>query len=139
MRRVPVSLLALAALAAGANAQQPDAMIADAAALAPAGDTAAQVAFAYADRNADLIVSWEEYRNRALRLFGHLDANDDRILQIAELRILAGPSAPAAPFDVDLATYNAAVRKHFDDGDKNRDGALTPVEWHDVVRPSKLF
>lgn len=134
-------LLALTAASAAA-AQAPatvDPMANDAAALAPAGDAAAQVAFAYADRNADIVVSWEEYRNRAMRLFANVDANNDAVLQIAELQALGGSSAPPAPFDVSAATFNAAARKAFDDADKNGDGALTPAEWRNVVRPSKLF
>jgi hypothetical protein len=31
------------------------------------------------------------------------------------------------------------MRKLFDTGDKNGDGALTPAEWHDTVRPSRAF
>jgi hypothetical protein len=31
------------------------------------------------------------------------------------------------------------MRKLFDTGDKNKDGALTPAEWHDTVRPSRAF
>jgi hypothetical protein len=127
-------------LAAIPAASQPvDPLANNAAALAAAGDTASQVAFAYADRNADLLVSWEEYRNRALRLFTHVDTNEDGVMQIAELAALAGPSAPAAPFDVSAGTFNAAARKAFDDADKDNNGALTPAEWAKVLRPSKLF
>jgi hypothetical protein len=128
-------------LPAVAIAQTPpvDPMASDAAILAPAGDTAQQVAFAYADRNEDAVVSWEEYRNRAMRMFHHLDANDDDVLQIAEIREMAGPEAPAAPFDINAGVFNAAMRKAFDQGDKNGDGALTPAEWRDTVRPSRLF
>jgi len=130
-------LLLAAPVAAQGIANDP--MANNAAGLAPAGDTASQVAFAYADRDEDLTVSWEEYRNRAMRLFGHVDANGDGILQIAELQALAGPSAPKPEADISGPTYNAAMRKLFDTGDKNLDGALTPVEWHDTVRPSRAF
>jgi hypothetical protein len=135
--------LALAGLMAMAAAQPPasgaDPLADNGRALIPAGDTVSQVAFAYADRNEDALVSFEEYRNRAMRLFGRVDTNGDGTLQIAELQALGGPDAPAAPFDVSIATFNAALRKQFDLGDKDGDGALTPTEWHDVVRPSKLF
>lgn len=131
-------LLALAAPAV-AQSLSNDPMANNAAGLAPAGDTASQVAFAYADRDEDLTISWEEYRNRAMRLFGHVDANNDSILQIAELQALAGPSAPAPEHDITSGTFNAAMRKLFDSGDKNSDGALTPAEWHDTVRPSRAF
>jgi hypothetical protein len=133
---------AIAALGeATASAQTPavDPMARDAAILAPAGDTAQQVAFAYADRNEDAVVSWEEYRNRGMRMFHHVDANDDDVLQVAEIRQMAGPDAPAAPFDISATVFNAALRKAFDQGDKNDDGALTPAEWRDTVRPSLLF
>lgn len=134
-------MLALLAGADAAAAQTPavDPMANDAAILAPAGDTAQQVAFAYADRNEDAIVSWEEYRNRGMRMFHHVDTNKDDVLQVAELRALAGPDAPAAPYDITAPTFNAAMRKTFDQGDKNLDGALTPAEWRDTVRPSRLF
>lgn len=130
-------LLAVATPATAQLANDP--MANNAAGLAPAGDTASQVAFAYADRDEDLTISWEEYRNRAMRLFGHVDANSDGILQIAELQALAGPSAPKPEHDIDAGTFNAAMRKLFDSGDKNKDGALTPAEWHDTVRPSRAF
>lgn len=130
----------LAATAVPATAQLAnDPMANNAAGLAPAGDTASQIAFAYADRNEDLAISWEEYRNRAMRLFGHVDANNDSILQIAELQALAGPSAPRPEHDISAGTFNAAMRKLFDTGDKDGDGALTPTEWHDTVRPSRAF
>ena len=130
-------LLAAPAMAQGQLANDP--MANNAAGLAPAGDTASQVAFAYGDRNEDLLVSWEEYRNRSMRLFAHVDANADGTLQIAELQALAGPRAPKPESDISAATYNAAMRKLFDAGDKNADGVLTPAEWHDTVRPSRAF
>jgi len=126
-------------LAAMASAQPADPLADNASALAPAGNTASQVAFAYADRNADELVSWEEYRNRGVLLFSRVDANSDGILQIAEIAAFAGKDAPPAPFDIQIATYNAALRKYFDLGDKDNNGALTPTEWRDTVRPSKIF
>ena len=134
-----VASVSLLLFAVGTAAQTIDPLANNASALAPAGDTVSQVAFAYADRNEDELVSWEEYRNRGMRLFGRVDANGDGVLQIAELKTLAGPDAPAAPFDISIATYNAALRKFFDLGDKNGDGALTPAEWRDTVRPSKIL
>ena len=141
MIRFQLALIAMAvsvpALAQGPLANDP--MANNAAGLAPAGDTASQIAFAYADRDEDLTISWEEYRNRAMRMFGHVDANNDDVLQIAELQALGGPSAPKPENDIDAGTFNAAMRKLFDSGDKNGDGALTPAEWHDTVRPSRAF
>lgn len=125
--------------AGGLPAQVVDPLANDAAALKPAGDTASQVAFAYADRNTDVMVSWEEYRNRAMLLFGAVDTNGDGVLEVAELAALGGPNAPKAPSNIDLPTYNAAVHKAFDDADADKDGALTPAEWANVIRPSKLF
>ncbi|WP_448579507.1 hypothetical protein [Thermaurantiacus sp.] len=128
--------------AASAAAQSPlavDPMANNAAGLAPAGDTASQVAFAYADRNEDLKVSWEEYRNRAMRLFAHVDANNDGILQVAEMQALAGPDAPRPEADISARTFNAAMRKLFDAGDANSDGNITPQEWRNTVRPSRAF
>lgn len=130
---------ALAQSSGGLPAQVVDPLANDAAALKPAGDTASEVAFAYADRNNDVVVSWEEYRNRAMLLFGNVDTNSDGKLEVAELAALGGPNAPKAPSDIDLATYNAAVRKAFNDADADKDGALTPAEWANVIRPSKLF
>lgn len=134
-------VVACLAGAGAATAQAPavDPMANDAAVLAPAGDTAQQVAFAYADVNEDAVVSWEEYRNRGMRMFHHVDTSKDDVLQVAELRALAGPDAPAAAYDITAPTFNAAMRKTFDQGDKNLDGALTPAEWRDTVRPSRLF
>lgn len=144
LSRTPLKAIGLALLACGlvAAADPPaggDPLANNAAALAPAGDTVSQVAFAYADRDADVLVSWEEYRNRAMRLFGNVDTNGDGILQKAELQALAGPNAPPETADIDLPTFNAALRKMFDAGDKDSNGALTPLEWRDTVRPSKIF
>jgi hypothetical protein len=126
-------------LAAITSAQTVDPLAENASALAPAGDAASQVAFAYADRNADELVSWEEYRNRGILVFSRVDTNSDGMLQIAEIAAFAGKDAPPAPFDIGIATYNAALRKYFDLGDKDGNGALTPAEWRDTVRPSKIF
>lgn len=139
MTRISLAALVMALATPAAAQLANDPMANNAAGLAPAGDTASQIAFAYADRDEDLTISWEEYRNRAMRLFGHVDSNNDSILQIAELQALAGPSAPKPEHDIDSGTFNAAMRKLFDTGDKNRDGALTPAEWHDTVRPSRAF
>lgn len=140
------SALAFAAMLSSGSAQaaEPvrptvDPLAEDARAIAPAGDTVSQVAFAYADRNEDELVSWEEYRNRAMRLFGRVDTNGDGILQVAELQAFAGPNAPKPAGDVDIAKFNAALHEAFSLGDKNSDGVLTPLEWSAVVRPSKLF
>jgi hypothetical protein len=130
---------ALAQSSGGLPAQVVDPLANDAAALKPAGDTASQIAFAYADRNTDVMVSWEEFRNRSMLLFGAVDTNDDGVLEIAELAELGGPAAPKAKSNIDLPTYNAAVRKAFGDADADHDGALTPAEWANVIRPSKLF
>ena len=105
-----VASVSLLLFAVGTAAQTIDPLANNASALAPAGDTVSQVAFAYADRNEDELVSWEEYRNRGMRLFGRVDANGDGVLQIAELKTLAGPDAPAAPFDLSRAAYYAALR-----------------------------
>jgi hypothetical protein len=139
MIRIGLAAVLVAAAAPAAAQLANDPMANNAAGLAPAGDTASQIAFAYADRDEDLTISWEEYRNRSMRLFGHVDANNDSILQIAELQALAGPSAPTPEHDIDSGTFAAAMRKLFDTGDKNGDGALTPAEWHDTVRPSRAF
>lgn len=134
-----LAALALAWPALAQTADRPvDPLMNDAAALAPAGDTASQIAFAYADRNEDLLVTWEEYRNRGMRVFGHLDSNADGTLQVAELQALAGPEAAKPPRDIPIGTYNAALRRFFDAGDANRDGALTPAEWQDTRRPSRI-
>ena len=129
---------AVGAHAADAPVKYVDPLASNGIALVPAGDTVSQLAFAYADRDADLYVSWEEYRNRAMRLFANIDTNGDGIMEVSELAAFAGPTAKPAPFDISIATYNAVLRKYFDDADKNKDGALTPAEWHDVVRPSNI-
>lgn len=133
------SLFLALAMAAPALAQPVDPLVNNAAALAPAGDTASQIAFAYTDRNEDLLVTWEEYRNRGMRLFGHVDRNGDGVLQVAELQALGDANAQTSQRDIPIGTYNAALRIFFDAGDENRDGALTPEEWQDTRRPSKIL
>lgn len=134
------AMLLLAAPALAQTAERPvDPLFNDAAALAPAGDTASQIAFAYSDRNEDLIVTWEEYRNRGMRVFGHVDTNADGVLQIAELQAIGGTDSAKHSHEIPIGTYNAALRRFFDAGDANKDGALSPAEWQDTRRPSKIL
>ena len=107
--------------------------------LAAAGDAAAQVAFAYADRNADGRVSFEEYRNRSMRLFRNADLNRDGILQIAEQRAMLGPRADPASVteDLSLQDFNAALVVFFRNADTDADGYLSPTEWRGIPRANR--
>lgn len=143
MRKLKLcSLLAAAGLYGTAVQAAPetyvDPLANNGAALAPAGDALSQLAFAYADRNADLYVSWEEYRNRAMRLFANIDTNGDGILEIAEVQAFAGPDSKPIPQNIGIAEFNSVLNVYFSAADKDKDGALSPAEWRNVVRPGNI-
>lgn len=113
--------LVIAALLAGAPA-----------ATADVKPTAAEIktAFKAADFDGDSKVSWEEFRNRVVAAFGHLDRNSDG-------RIAAEEHPPAInkngetvqPGVVSVEEFTASAQTAFKVADKNSDGKLSFAEW----------
>jgi Ca2+-binding EF-hand superfamily protein len=122
MRLRCCSTLALAAATAFVHAL--------AAAQDPALAQAADAAFTAADFDGDGKVSWEEFRNRVVKVFGHLDQNGDG-------RIAGDEHPPAAdeagkevqPGNVTAESFTASVAEAFKASDKDGDGALSAQEW----------
>ncbi|HRD73883.1 MAG TPA: EF-hand domain-containing protein [Aquimonas sp.] len=91
---------------------------------------AADAAFKAADFDANGKVSWEEFRNRVVNVFGHIDTNADGRI--------AGQEHPAAvdakgntvqPGNVTVESFTSAVADAFKAADKDGDGELSAEEW----------
>ena len=91
---------------------------------------AAESAFVAADFDGNGKVSWEEFRNRVIAVFGHLDHNQDGRL--------AGDEHPPAvdkggkgvqPGNVSAESFTASVAVAFKAADKDGDGELSAQEW----------
>lgn len=97
-----------------------------------AGDDA-KSAFERTDFNADGKISFEEYRNRSVKVFNDLDANGDGRLTTDEQ-----PSAkdargqPAVRGTVTVEAFSDSLLDHFEQADANKDGFLSIEEWSNV-------
>jgi hypothetical protein len=107
-----------------------------AAVAAPAGaadaalESAADDAFKAADFDGDGKVTWEEFRNRVVRVFGHFDANSDgRIAGQEHPPAVDDEGKPAQPGNVSAESFTGAVEEAFKASDKDGDGALSLAEW----------
>jgi len=111
-----VAVLCLGAVAAVAGDQTPAAE--------------SKAAFKAADFNGNGKVSWEEFRNRVIAAFGHLDRNGDG-------RIAGDEHPPAVdkngksvqPGVVTVSEFTASAQAAFKAADKNNDGQLSLAEW----------
>lgn len=116
----------LPALAASALALAPALAGAQDAALAQVADSA----FSSADFDGDGKVSWEEFRNRLVRVFGHLDHNEDgRIAGDEHPPAVDAAGKAVQPGNVTAEAFAAAVAVTFKAADTDGDGALSPQEW----------
>ena len=138
--RLGVLLVALAACqreGSPANASPGESAAAGTPAAAGVGttgsdDTKTQVAFAYADRNADGQVSHEEFRNRMMRAFHHADADVSGHLDTTEYHGLGGPHAQGKSLDTTHVTpeaVQAELTALFERTDADRTGFLSLAEW----------
>jgi Ca2+-binding EF-hand superfamily protein len=97
---------------------------------AVSADSATNAAFEAADNDGDGKVTYEEFRNRALMVFPHLDTNDDGRISASEHHAVHdGNGKPVSAGDVDADQYNIALRSFFDEVDVNDDGSLDVREW----------
>ena len=95
-----------------------------------ADDAATKAAFEAADYDGNGKVTYEEFRNRALMVFPHLDTNDDGRISASEHQaIRGGDGGTRQGDDVTVDQYNVALRSYFDEVDTDKDGALDLREW----------
>lgn len=121
MQRHTCLLLALLVLAAG-----------PAQSLAERSETVAPDAFAAADHDGDGKVTWEEFRNRVVAVFGHWDHNHDgRIAGDEHPPAIAPGGQSAQPGNVTMESFTASADAAFRAADKDGDGALSRAEWSD--------
>lgn len=94
----------------------------------PAAESKA--AFKAADFNGNGKVSWEEFRNRVIAAFGHLDRNGDgRIAGDEHPPAVDKNQNPVQPGVVTIEEFTASSRTAFKAADKNNDGQLSLAEW----------
>jgi Ca2+-binding EF-hand superfamily protein len=104
-----------------------------------ADDAASKAAFEAADHDGDGKVTYEEFRNRALMVFPHLDTNDDGRISASEHRAVhGGDGKSASGDDVSVEHYNVALRSYFDEVDVNKDGSLDVHEWSGGGKATKV-
>ena len=115
---VVAGALVCALAAGGALAQDAD--------LAKAADAA----FVAADHDQNGKVSWEEFRNRVVAVFGHLDQNEDgRIVGDEHPPAVDKAGNPVQPGTVTAESFAASVGAAFKAADKDGDGELSAQEW----------
>ncbi len=91
---------------------------------------AADQAFTAADFDADGKVTWEEFRNRVVAVFGHLDHNEDgRIAGDEHPEAVDKDGKTVQPDNVSAESFTASVAEAFKAADKDGDGALSAQEW----------
>jgi Ca2+-binding EF-hand superfamily protein len=101
-----------------------------AAAQDPALAKAADGAFQAADFDGNGKVSWEEFRNRVVKVFGHLDHNEDGRIAGEEHPPAVGKDGKAVqPGNVSAESFTASVAEAFKASDKDGDGELSAQEW----------
>lgn len=118
-RCIPLALAAALVLAPAVGAAQD-----------PALAKAADAAFTAADFDGDGKVSWEEFRNRVVKVFGHLDQNSDgRIAGDEHPPAVDKAGKEVQPGNVSAESFTAAVAEAFKASDKDGDGSLSAQEW----------
>jgi Ca2+-binding EF-hand superfamily protein len=96
----------------------------------PALVQAADAAFQGADFDGNGTVSWEEFRNRLVGVFGHLDHNEDgRIAGDEHPAAVGRDGQPVQPGNVTAEAFAAAMGEAFKAADTDGDGELSAQEW----------
>jgi Ca2+-binding EF-hand superfamily protein len=96
----------------------------------PALAAASDAAFKAADFDANGKVSWEEFRNRVVAVFGHLDHNQDgRIAGDEHPPAFDKAGKAVQPPNVTAESFTASVAEAFKASDKDGDGELSAQEW----------
>lgn len=91
---------------------------------------AADAAFKAADFDGNGKVSWEEFRNRVVNVFGHMDANSDgRIAGQEHPPAVDAQGKDVQPGNVSAESFTSAVSEAFKQADKDGDGELSAEEW----------
>lgn len=107
--------------------------------LLPPGDSnasdkalaeASEAAFVAADHDHSGTVSWEEFRNRVVAVFGHLDANEDgRLIGDEHPPAKDAKGESVQPGTVTAESFTASIAEAFKKADRDGDGELSKVEW----------
>lgn len=96
----------------------------------PALAAASEAAFKDADFDANGKVSWEEFRNRVVAVFGHLDHNQDGRLAGDEHPPARDKSGkPVQPPNITAEAFTASAAEAFKASDTDGDGELSAAEW----------
>lgn len=90
---------------------------------------AADAAFTAADFDQSGTVSWEEFRNRVIGVFGHLDKNEDGRIAGEEHPEAVMDDKPVQPGNVTVESFTASIAEAFKTADKDGDGELSLTEW----------
>ena len=91
---------------------------------------ASAAAFTAADFDANGKVSWEEFRNRVVAVFGHLDYNEDGRIAGEEHPPAVDKAGKAVqPGNVTAESFTGSVAAAFKASDKDGDGELSLQEW----------
>ncbi|HJU38310.1 MAG TPA: hypothetical protein VJ724_01965 [Tahibacter sp.] len=103
-----------------------------------AADDDAKAAFERADFNNDGKISFEEYRNRSVRVFHDLDQNGDgRLTGDEQPPAKDAKGQPSTGGTVSVESFTDALADHFERADANRDGSLDVDEWANVKAGKK--
>lgn len=106
--------------------------------LAALANDEAKGAFERTDFNADGKISFEEYRNRSVRVFNDLDANGDgRLTTDEQPPAKDAKGNPAVRGTVTIEAFSDSLLDHFEAADANKDGYLGIEEWSNVPKPGK--
>lgn len=93
-------------------------------------EKAADNAFKAADFDGNGKVSWEEFRNRVVSVFGHYDANEDgRIAGDEHPPATDSKGTAVQPPNVTAESFTSAVAEAFKKADADGDGELSMAEW----------
>ncbi len=90
--------------------------------------------FSAADFDGNGAVSWEEFRNRVVAVFGHLDENEDGRIAGDEHPQASKGDESVQPGNVSAESFTAAVAESFKAADQNADGELSATEWSGTKR-----
>ena len=106
--------------------------------LAAAAGDDAKDAFERTDFNADGKISFEEYRNRSVKVFDDLDENNDgRLTTDEQPPAKDATGKPVVSGTVTIEAFSDSLLDNFERADANKDGYLSVEEWSNVPKSGK--